>query len=174
MRLLSSLSPAFSTAYVCVCVAAFPGGEEPVFRAGDRVRRGHLLRLQGPSHFAPTALCICCAVASCCVWIWPQPPSLTLPVPVRVRCLRCRGAFLWWQENVTIQQIKTFTEMDSHEEKLQKIIMEVLLFPSPACFCCSSWPCFDLISIASFSAPIGPTCTHTATHTHAHTFRRAK
>jgi hypothetical protein len=30
-----------------------------------------------------------------------------------------------YKENVTIQQIKTFTEMDSHEEKLQKIIMEV-------------------------------------------------
>ena len=29
-----------------------------------------------------------------------------------------------YKENVTIAQIKTFTEMDSHEEKLQKIIME--------------------------------------------------
>jgi len=29
-----------------------------------------------------------------------------------------------YRENVTLQQIKTFTEMDSHEEKLQKIIME--------------------------------------------------
>jgi hypothetical protein len=28
------------------------------------------------------------------------------------------------KENVTLQQIKTFTEMDSHEEKLQKIILE--------------------------------------------------
>ena len=29
-----------------------------------------------------------------------------------------------YREHVTLQQIKTFTEMDSHEEKLQKIIME--------------------------------------------------
>ena len=29
-----------------------------------------------------------------------------------------------YRENVTLQQIKTFTEMDSHEEKLQKIITE--------------------------------------------------
>ena len=29
-----------------------------------------------------------------------------------------------YKENVTIAQVKTFTEMDSHEEKLQKIIME--------------------------------------------------
>lgn len=29
-----------------------------------------------------------------------------------------------YKENVTLQQIKTFTEMDSHEEKLQKIILE--------------------------------------------------
>ncbi len=32
------------------------------------------------------------------------------------------------QENVTMEQIKTFTTMDSHEEKLQKIIMEVQHF----------------------------------------------
>jgi hypothetical protein len=41
---------------------------------------------------------------------------------------------LGFKEQVTIQQVKTFTEMDSHEEKLQKIIMEVrsycLTFPS--------------------------------------------
>jgi hypothetical protein len=29
-----------------------------------------------------------------------------------------------YKEHVTLQQIKTFTEMDSHEEKLQKIIMD--------------------------------------------------
>lgn len=29
-----------------------------------------------------------------------------------------------YKDNVTLQQIKTFTEMDSHEEKLQKIIMD--------------------------------------------------
>ena len=28
------------------------------------------------------------------------------------------------REHVSVQQVKTFTEMDSHEEKLQKIIME--------------------------------------------------
>jgi hypothetical protein len=34
-----------------------------------------------------------------------------------------------YKESVTLQQIKTFTEMDSHEEKLQKIITEVRLRP---------------------------------------------
>ena len=29
-----------------------------------------------------------------------------------------------YKENVTLEQVKTFTEMDSHEEKLQKIILE--------------------------------------------------
>ena len=30
-----------------------------------------------------------------------------------------------YKENLTLQQVRTFTEMDSHEEKLQKIIKEV-------------------------------------------------